>query len=514
MRVADLIGLSLGALRQQKARMVMTTLGVVFGAFVLVVSLSLGEGVQETIERESHRDTNLRRIDVWPRWREAGKHVAAEQVQVKGEMSEEKRQRIRQALVNQRLRYSARGPAVPLDRERLRALAGLEHVTAVVPLHQQSGWAFLDGQSHPVQTCSAAPDNAFYSRRIVAGEFFHDAGERSVVLSEFFCYQFGLTSDTDVASVIGKKLRLEFRTEPRRTGLGVHLMKGDGEAPSLAEQVALDKIQSQLPAALDRLDLTPADRTALRAALEARPEPSWVLCAAEYAIVGVERQPTEDEEKSAWDRLNSDGDVLLPVGTAEELFFTCHGGSAWGADYARLVVDHEENVRGVAKQVSDMGMESRAPIEFIDRERLIYLLIFGTMACVAGVALLIAALGIANTMLMSVLERTREIGIFKAVGAGDGHVQLIFLIEGALIGVVGGMLGLLLAWAFSFPADHWVRSMISRDLKIDLKESLFVFPPWLTVGVVLFAVVVTTLAAVYPARRAARVEPLQALRHE
>jgi putative ABC transport system permease protein len=115
---------------------------------------------------------------------------------------------------------------------------------------------------------------------------------------------------------------------------------------------------------------------------------------------------------------------------------------------------------------------------------------------------------------MSVLERTREIGIFKAVGAGDGHVQLIFLIEGALIGVVGGVLGLLSAWVFSFPVDAWSRSLISRDLKFDLQESLFVFPPWLTVGVVLFATLVTTLAAVYPARRAARVAPLQALRHE
>jgi putative ABC transport system permease protein len=79
---------------------------------------------------------------------------------------------------------------------------------------------------------------------------------------------------------------------------------------------------------------------------------------------------------------------------------------------------------------------------------------------------------------------------------------------------VGGVLGLLLAWTASYPADAWARSLISRDLKFELKESLFVFPAWLTVGAVLFAVVVTTLAAVYPARRAARVEPLQALRHE
>jgi putative ABC transport system permease protein len=177
-------------------------------------------------------------------------------------------------------------------------------------------------------------------------------------------------------------------------------------------------------------------------------------------------------------------------------------------------VDREENVKGVLQHTQEMKLRSHAPIEYIERERLIYLLIFTTMACVAAVALLVAALGIANTMLMSVLERTREIGIFKAVGAGDGTVQLVFLIEGAFIGLIGGVGGLLLGWALSFPADAWVRSIVSRDLKIELKESLFVFPWWLSGGVVLFAVLVTTLAAVFPARRAARVNPVTALRNE
>jgi putative ABC transport system permease protein len=90
----------------------------------------------------------------------------------------------------------------------------------------------------------------------------------------------------------------------------------------------------------------------------------------------------------------------------------------------------------------------------------------------------------------------------------------MFLLEGALIGLFGGVLGLLLGWAASFPGDAWVRATVSRDLKIELKESLFVFPPWLVLSVVLFAVLVTTLAAVYPARRAAKVNPVTALRYE
>src|SRR5262249_25660335 len=164
--------------------------------------------------------------------------------------------------------------------------------------------------------------------------------------------------------------------------------------------------------------------------------------------------------------------------------------------------------------VKAMGLRANAPLEFIERIRLMYALIFGGMTFVAAVALVVAALGIANTMLMSVLERTREIGIMKAVGAGNAQLISIFVVEGGLIGLVGGSLGMLLAWGASFPGDGWIRSSVSSDVQVFLKESIFVFPPWLAAAVLLFAVLVTTAAAVYPARRAAQIDPVAALRHE
>jgi putative ABC transport system permease protein len=113
-----------------------------------------------------------------------------------------------------------------------------------------------------------------------------------------------------------------------------------------------------------------------------------------------------------------------------------------------------------------------------------------------------------------VLERTREIGVLKAVGARDGTILLLFLVEGALIGLVGGLLGLLLSWLLSFPGDAWVRSMVNRQLTVKLEESLFAFPWWLVVGAPVFAALTTTLAALLPARRASRINPVEALRHE
>src|SRR5437773_12276648 len=102
MRFADLFRLSLSALWQQKLRGCLTTLGVVFGAFVLVFSLSLGQGVQTTIDRESNRNAFLRTVLVHPEWGGPEADVAKDSVQIEGEVSDDKRQRIRQALLDQR----------------------------------------------------------------------------------------------------------------------------------------------------------------------------------------------------------------------------------------------------------------------------------------------------------------------------------------------------------------------------------------------------------------------------
>src|SRR5579863_4854159 len=94
----DLLGLPIAAMWQQKSRTVLTTLGVVFGSFVLAASLSIGQGVQDTIERESHRNNHLRILNVNPNWNGTQSEDPQEKIEVSGEMTDEKRERIRKAL--------------------------------------------------------------------------------------------------------------------------------------------------------------------------------------------------------------------------------------------------------------------------------------------------------------------------------------------------------------------------------------------------------------------------------
>jgi len=515
-RLADILALSLSTLTQQKLRTVLTTLGVVFGTFVLVLSVSVGQGVQETITRESRRHGRLRTIDVWPAWSVKADDVPAEALQVKGDMSEERRGRLRRAVVANWSRIQG-GPPAPLDRPRLEALSALPHVEAVVPDVQVQGWLLLGGKAELGNWAGASPESKPVRERLIAGDPLASADERAAVVSEYLLYRWGLADDADLGRAIGRTLRVELRSGRAEPGLRLQVVRPGSASLSHNDEQVLRRLENRLPAALEKLDLTPQERDLLRPLLSPQAAPEQadeVTVALDLTIKGVMRLPTEEDWKASWGRMNADADVILPQKTAEELFLRGPGRAERSFPFATVMIDREENVKEAARAIQEMGLEAHAAIDFIERERFQYLLIFCSMAVVAAVALLVAALGIINTMLMTVLERTREIGVMKAVGARDRHIQAIFLVEGMLIGLVGGGLGVLLGWAVSFPGDAWVRSMVSREMKVDLQESIFVFPPWLTLGCLAFACVVTTVAAVYPARRAARVNPVVALRQE
>ena len=427
MRFGDLLSLPLEALWQQKSRTVLTTLGVVFGSFVLAASLSIGDGVQQTISNISRRSDLLRTIAVSARWQPAASKVEA--TPVAGQMSDAKRRRIRRALAAYEARYQGQNSVETLSRKRLQELAALDHVAAAVPLLRNNGHALFDGREQPTEVSAVRPDDPACQSRLVAGRMFRAADERAVVVSEFLLYQFGLIDDNQIASVLGKPLRVEFRRQFSKPGLIVSLVKPLGDAATREERTALDTLSKNLPTNLERLELSAAQIEMLNKSIGQQP-PRDLVYGVDLPIVGVVRMPTEEDRKSLWDPLAVNTDCVLPVETAMNLADDVFGASNWDIGQIVLLVDDEEHTRAVHERVQKMGLTAFAPLDQVDRERLTYTLIFGGMTCVAAVAMLVSAMGITNTMLMSVLERTREIGVMKAVGAGPRHLLTIFLIEG------------------------------------------------------------------------------------
>jgi putative ABC transport system permease protein len=519
-RWIDLLRLSLAALGQQKLRTSLTTLGVLFGAFVLAASLSIDEGIQRTIDRESNKGDALRKVTVSSGWRRAESKKAetkkaADDVKVTGRMSPERRERIRKVLAERVRQRDSENERVSLTREKLEALARIPHVVRMVPVVVGGVVATLRNRPEDASFSSGAGEDPEFRKRVVFGRPFESDDERSVLLSEMFAHRIGLIDDRDLDEILGRPLRIEIRGQEDGPSFHVALSGRSKSSGSRDEQSALRQVAWQLPAVLDSFSLTGEEAATLRKAIQQQPaKVDSVIVTDDFRVVGIFRELTEEERKDAWSHFPAHTDLVLPRRAAVDFTFRDQANREQGVDEAVLFVDDTRNVKKVVDEVKALGMQSRSIVEFIERQRLTYLLIFGGMTCVAGVAVLVSSLGIANTMLMSVLERRREIGIMKAVGAANWHLQVLFVIEGGLIGLTGGVLGLLLAWLSSIPGDEWVRSMVHRDMDIELTGPIFAFPGWIGMTVVLFTVGATVVAALLPSQRAAMVDPVRALRHD
>lgn len=135
------------------------------------------------------------------------------------------------------------------------------------------------------------------------------------------------------------------------------------------------------------------------------------------------------------------------------------------------------------------------------------------LGSIGGLALFVAAIGIANTMVFAVYERTREIGILKAIGASPGQIRILFVAEAALIGLLGGVMGTIVGWLLGLGLNEGILAYL-HWWDIPLRGTFFVVTGWLVALALTFATVVGLLAGLYPAARAARLDPLEALKHE
>jgi putative ABC transport system permease protein len=184
------------------------------------------------------------------------------------------------------------------------------------------------------------------------------------------------------------------------------------------------------------------------------------------------------------------------------------------ANYSMITVKvrSAKDIAPVKKGLESRGFRTFAWIDQLDQMRIGFLIMDMVLIAVGMIGVTVASLGIVNTMVMSILERYREIGIMKAVGATDGDVQRIFLFESGAIGLLGGLFGLALGWAVSAIINEIVNALMLRQAAPRMEY--FSFPWWLCLGAIAFSILVSLAAGIFPTRRAARVDPVVALRHD
>ncbi len=451
----DTLSLALRNLRQSRLRTALTTLGVAIGIASLSGMMSLGVGLQEQVVGRLTQSGVFDSITVT-----SGGGFAA----LLGAPGGGRGGRGGQG------RGGRQGEArsnTPLDDAAITRIEALPHVNHAYPNVRVSMSMKVADYSGGV-TALGVPDSARgigAFETITHGVFFPDAQTEAAMLSLDMASQI---NEGDPASLVGQVITLSYAIASPTT-----------DSPDAGRVVT---------------------RTERR-----------------FPIVGiVERDPDAGMASQGL------AGLMIPIAHAQEISETMvtsaqsllRASSDRPRTYTSVTVrvDGAQHTQDVQTQIKAMGFTTFSLHDALQGAKRAFLLLDILLAVIGSIALAVSSLGIVNTMVMSILERTREIGIMKAIGGSDRDVRGIFLVEAATIGLLGGVAGILLGWfvgrLINIGANMYIESQGGPA------GNLFSLPWWLIGGALLFALVISLIAGSYPARRAARLDPIQALRHE
>jgi putative ABC transport system permease protein len=175
-------------------------------------------------------------------------------------------------------------------------------------------------------------------------------------------------------------------------------------------------------------------------------------------------------------------------------------------------VKNPSQIQSVEDAIKKMGFTTFSILDASRSLQQVFKVLYAFLGIFGSLALAVASIGIVNTLVMAILERRREIGIMKAIGASDGDVKKLFFAEAGAMGIFGGIVGVIFGWAIgqiiNFGTNIWLRSQSIPP------EHFWAVPLWLVIFSIAFAFIVSLISGLYPAGRAAKLDPVQALRYE
>ncbi|MFH1501418.1 MAG: ABC transporter permease [Candidatus Eisenbacteria bacterium] len=470
MKFADIYRLANANLWRTKLRTILTTLGVVVGIGALVSMVAFGVGMQKNVTDEIKRNDLFTTLEVTPGNLDLERVMSGDVASVMEPRDED---------------------APVLDDAAVEAISALPGVQVAFPeVRFPVTVRFGDREAQTnLQALPAAMGRYKPFDELPDGRFFESDDERSVVLSRNVLRDMGLDLDD---------------ADDSSRARGSH-----DDLPELAIVSADSILGREITIVSSVLD----ERRLLNAAMTG--EMPLRQVETRLTVVGIRGRP------SGFGIGHFAAGIVGPSGTVAEiprLGFT----SVWQllrsdgetAEYPTVHVraasmDDLETARA---EIESLGFSVLALVDQLEEFKQQFLVLDALLGAVGTIALFVASLGIVNTMVTSILERTREIGVMKAIGGSEGDIKWIFFVEAGTIGLAGGVFGLLLGWGVTRVANMVVNYHL-RPSGLPPAD-LFHMPPWLLLGALVFSVLVSLLAGVYPAARAARVDPVAALRHD
>lgn len=212
--------------------------------------------------------------------------------------------------------------------------------------------------------------------------------------------------------------------------------------------------------------------------------------------------------------------IYIDMDTAKELIKESQklsGNSTKFPEYSQInvYVDGMKNVSAVQDLIKDSGFGCYSDQDEIEYTKKVMKVVQLVLGAIGAISMFVAAFGISNTMVMSVYERTKEIGIMKVLGCDIKDIKALFLYEAGTIGFLGGTIGMIISYILSIIANI-IAKIVASNINIgdDIKVCVSSIPPWLAISGILFSILIGVIAGISPAKRSVKVSALTAIHNE
>lgn len=471
MFIFDLIKLGLANLWKTKLRSILTIMGVVVGIGSLVSMVSFGTGMEKNVTDAFHSDDLFTSITVLS-------PNSPQQVFLRGSIAD-----------------TGQSESVPLTDSLLEVIREIDGVEMAYPEITFPAKVILDDQESNmiVQAVPASLGKFKPYNELFAGSFFTSDSVASVVLRWETLYRMKIIVDDPENPI-------ELSEEDIQRGY---------------RKVSPDSLIGQ---PIELISATLNIQGIIKSVFSGSMDLSSTIfseSSVRFMICGILKR------SSSFSTRLLQGGILIPFDKAADIprldfshvtdLLNPEGEvSDYNSFYVR--VDDMGSMPKVMDALKELNVETFSIADQLSEIRRGLMIMDSMLGAVGVIALLVASLGIINTMLMSILERTKEIGIMKAIGGSEPDIRKIFFVEAASIGLIGAIFGLGLGWVVTRIANYVANSQI-----LSLGEEpieLFYFPVWLILGAIIFSILVSLGAGLYPAIRASRIDPVKALRRE
>ncbi|MDR1070468.1 MAG: ABC transporter permease [Gracilibacteraceae bacterium] len=465
MRLIDIFILGFGNLLRRKLRTFLTVLGVIIGAASIITMLSLGFGMKEALRSQLGGAGSLTMIQV-------NESYEYSEISMGGGRGV--------AVVSSS--SSSRSERPTLNAEAIKNFAALDHVVAV------------------------SPERSAYLR-IVCGKLVGDVSVTGVDAAQMENFGFDLEAGQlltpgEDGLVFGHYALYNFY-DPRRQ----EWANFDDSQPPPVDVLAEGKVSLTFDHSYgNRRQYSDASQTAAGGgkpklykakAVGVLDDDNWNYTWNVYMDINALNKIIKDNDKLQG--AQSGGQQRSGRDTEEKY------------DLIRVKVDEVENVLAVQDVIKNMGYQPYSDAEYLNSVEGTYNTIQLVLGGIGAVSLLVAAIGITNTMIMSIYERTREIGVMKVIGAAIYDIRTLFLLESAIIGLMGGLLGVGLSYLLSRIINTLAASSESMGGAVD---KISIIPPWLVLAALGVSSLVGLVSGYLPARRAMKLSALDAIRAE